>query len=182
MTKTRQAGWSTSRRHGSLGRQGGPARLGRVQRPARTAAEAITPPTRSTPAPPPRAGRGDTSADAAPTRARGAAVITPANAAMATTVAKHDTAVNVTTPQPDTRIANTDSDGRRRRGQQHTGNTRGARHRQKARNRGECGGDHAQRQPGERSPDSARCANHRKQQGNQARPMPPRLRCRGPDL
>ena len=38
----------------------------------------------------------------------GAAVITPTNAATAMTIATHDTAVNVTTPQPDARIANTE--------------------------------------------------------------------------
>jgi hypothetical protein len=37
----------------------------------------------------------------------GAAVMTPADAAIATTIAKHDIVVNVTTPQPDKRIANT---------------------------------------------------------------------------
>src|ERR1700757_150810 len=50
----------------------------------------------------------ETSADTGPMTCSGAAVITPANAAIATTIAKHDTAVNVTTPQPDKRIANTE--------------------------------------------------------------------------
>src|SRR6201999_2467705 len=49
-----------------------------------------------------------TSADTDPTMRSGAAVITPANAAIATTIAKHDTAVNVTTPLPDKRMAITD--------------------------------------------------------------------------
>ena len=108
-------------------------------------------------------------------------MITPANAATATTIAKHDTAVNVTTPQPDKRIAITDVTA----APVAASSTLGA-----------PGAPGTARKPAAAantvaitlsvSPANesryARCAIDRKQQSNEGRPMPQRLRCRRGDL
>ena len=94
----------------------------------------------------------DTSADAAPIACGGAAVITPTNAATATTVATHDTAVNVTAPQPDARIANTQVTAAAVAASNTLHDARGAGHRQETGNRRECGGDRVQGQRGDRIP------------------------------
>ena len=107
----------------------------------------------------------------------GAAVITPANAATATTIAKHDTAVNVTTPQPDKRIANTDVTAAAIAASSTLGVTRSARDRQKAGNRCEFGGDHAEREPGDRVP-ICPVRNRREQQSKEAGQSPQRPRWR----
>ena len=119
----------------------------------------------------------DISADIEPMVRNGAAVITPANAATATTNAKHDTAVNATTPHPVSAYRQHRRDCRSRRGQQHVGDTRSARNRHKAGNRGECGGDQAQREPGDRVP-ICPVRYRREQHGNRNRPLPPHPRWR----